>query len=101
MWGTILWSCHSSSSSALSIDMEKVKGDKKFNFNELASDSHLVRLETKPDVLLEGGFRIWAGVQAITMGFRQWMQSEENVFHSGTLEMTNSDNPVLLLRKLL
>lgn len=34
LWGTILWSCHSSSSSALSIDMEKVKGDKKFNFND-------------------------------------------------------------------
>lgn len=82
--------------------MEKVKGDKKFNFNELASDSHLVRLETKPDVLLEGGFRTWTGGEAISaMEFRQWMQSEENVFHSGTLEMTNSDNPVLLLGKLL
>lgn len=32
LWSTILWRCHSSSGSALNIDMEKVKGDKKFNF---------------------------------------------------------------------
>lgn len=74
--GVLLAGCRSGSPALCSIDMGDVKEEVVLEFDNLAADCHLVKLETKPDVLLEGWFKTWVGDKYIVT----WGNEEMHLF---------------------
>ena len=72
----LLVGCHSHRDEVKEIDMSDIKGEAILNFSEIAADCRLVRLETKPDVLLEGWFKVWVGDRYIVT----WGNEEIHLF---------------------
>ena len=72
----LLVGCHSHRDEVKEIDMSDIKGEAVLNFSEIAADCRLVRLETKPDVLLEGWFKVWVGDRYIVT----WGNEEIHLF---------------------
>lgn len=61
-WVGVFWvGCRSHSDSVIRIDMSEIRGEIDLKFGDIATDCRLVRLETKPEALLEGWFKIWVG----------------------------------------
>ena len=51
----------SHSDPVMRIDMSEIRGEIDVKFSDIATECRLVRLETKPEALLEGWFKIWGG----------------------------------------
>lgn len=58
----VFWvGCRSHSDPVMRIDMSEIRGEIDVKFSDIATECRLVRLETKPEALLEGWFKIWGG----------------------------------------
>lgn len=56
----VFWvGCRSHSDPVMRIDMSEIRGEIDVKFSDIATECRLVRLETKPEALLEGWFKIW------------------------------------------